>query len=314
MSNERKLINLSKENKTETKDKTEKLPQKQNSEKAEKKKQNNPNKEVSSRSFRMISKIEPQKRKGRYNIYINDDFAFGVDEEVLIKFELNKGLHVTKELQEEIENEDSYYKAYQKTLNYLSYSLRSEKQVRDYLAKHELYHFSDRMIEQLKSMRLIDDLNFAQSFVRSQANINQKGPRNIEQNLKQKGITEEFILTALDEYPYEQQLENAVTLASKRWNKTSKNSEIESIQKVKAYLLNKGYSFDIVDEAMAAINTEKDSDVEYNALVKQGDKAVRRYSRKYEGYELSQRLKGYLYNKGYPTELINRYIDEREIG
>src|SRR5699024_2895738 len=133
-------------------------------------------------------KIEPQKRKGRYNIYINDDFAFGVDEEVLIKFELSKGLHVTKELQKKIENEDSYYKAYQKTLNYLSYSLRSEKQSGDYLAKHELYHFSERMVEQLKSMRFIDDLNFAESFVRSQANINEKGPRNIEQDLKKKEL------------------------------------------------------------------------------------------------------------------------------
>lgn len=311
MSNEKKLINLSKENKNEIKDKAKKITQKQKSEKD--KKQKKLNKEVSSRSFRMISKIEPQKRKGRYNIYINDDFAFGVDEEVLIKFELNKGLHVTKELQKKIENEDSYYQAYQKTLNYLSYSLRSEKQIREYLVKHELYHFSDRMIEQLKSMRLVDDLNFAQSFVRSQANMNQKGPRNIEQDLKQRGIKEEFILTALDEYPYEEQLENAITLASKRWNRTSKNSEIESIQKVKAYLLNKGYSFDIVDEALAAIDTEKDSELEYDALVKQGDKAVRRYSRKYEGYELSQRLKGYLYNKGYPTELINRYMDEREM-
>lgn len=313
MSKERKLINLSKENKTERKDKYENLTQTQKSKRMKKKEQNNSNKEVSSKSFRMISKIEPQKRKGRYNVYINDDFAFGVDEEVLIKFELNKGLHVPKELQDKIENEDSYYKAYQKTLNYLSYSLRSEKQIRDYLAKHELYHFSDRMIEQLKRMRLLDDLNFAQSFVRSQANINQKGPRNIEQDLKQKGIKEEFILTALDEYPYEQQLENAIGLASKKWEQTSKNSEIESIQKVKAYLLNKGYNFDLVDEAIAAIDTEKDRDVEYNALMKQGDKAVRRYSRKYEGYELSQRLKGYLYNKGYPTELINRYMDEREM-
>lgn len=314
MSKNKKLINLSEEKHSQSKVKSENSKEKQTAKTAKSKKIKHPNNNASPKSFRMISKIEPQKRKGRYNVYINDDFAFGVDEEVLIKFELNKGLHVTKELQEKIENEDSYYKAYQKTLNYLSYSLRSEKQIRDYLAKNELYHFSDRMIEQLKSMRLIDDLNYAQSYVRSQANINQKGPRNIEQDLKQRGITDEFILTALDEYPYEQQLDNALTLAEKRWKKTSKNSEIESIQKVKAYLLNKGYSFDIVDEAVAEIDTEKNIEDEYNALVKQGDKAVKRYTRKYEGYELSQRLKGYLYSKGYPTELINRYIDEREIG
>src|SRR5690554_6643246 len=60
------------------------------------------------KAFRMISKIEPQKRKGRYNIYINEEFAFGVDEEVLLKFHLNKGMHITPDLEKEIEAEESY--------------------------------------------------------------------------------------------------------------------------------------------------------------------------------------------------------------
>jgi len=320
LSKEKKLINLSEEKTKEEKSETKNTQPPNIDQKRINKNKKSPlsstkkNNDAPTRSFRMISKIEPQKRKGRYNVFINDEFAFGVDEEVLIKFELNKGLHVTRELQKEIENEESYYKAYQKTLNYLSYSLRSEKQIRDYLKKNEFEHFSNRMIEQLKSMRLIDDLNFAQSFVRSQANINQKGPRNIAQDLKQKGISEDKILTALDEYPYEQQLENAIALAEKKWNKTNKNSTVESIQKVKSYLMNKGYDFEILDEALSAIDTEKDEEVEYEALVKQGDKALKRYARKYEGYDLTQRLKGYLYSKGYPTELINRYMDEREIG
>lgn len=317
MSKDKKLINLSEQKNAQAEKKPEQISNRIESaeEKPTIKRKKSGNKETttSAKNFRMISKIQPQKARGRYNVYINDEFAFGVDEEVLIKFELNKGLHITRELQKKIENEDSYFKAYQKTLNYLSYSLRSEKQIRDYLVKHELEHFSDRMVEQLKSMRFIDDLNFAQSFVRSQANINQNGPRKIEQGLKQKGISETNILTALDEYPYEQQLENAIELAEKQWNKTNKSSARESVQKVKKYLLNKGYSFEIVGEAINEIDTDKDSEVEYNALVKQGDKAEKRYSRKYEGYELSQRLKGYLYSKAYPTELINRYMDEREI-
>lgn len=317
MSKERKLINLSEEKTIQPEKKKEENHSEEKVAKprrrVRKKKPDDEDSTTMAKNFRMISKIQPQKAKGRYNVYINDEFAFGVDEEVLIKFELNKGLHITREMQKKIENEDSYFKAYQKTLNYLSYSLRSEKQIRDYLVKHELEHYSDRMVEQLKGLRFIDDLNFAQSFVRSQANINQKGPRTIEQDLKQKGISETNILTALDEYPYEQQLENAIELAEKQWNKASKSSARESVQKVKRYLLNKGYSFELVGEAMDEIDTEKDSEEEYNALVKQGDKAEKRYARKYDGYNLSQRIKAYLYSKAYPTELINRYMDEREI-
>lgn len=265
------------------------------------------------KSFRMISKITPQKRQGRYNIFINDTFAFGVDEEVLLKFHLTKGLHVTKELQEKIESEESYYKAYQRTLNYLTYSLRSEKQIRDYLKKHEVDQYSDRMVEHFKKLKLLDDLNYAQSYVRTMANVNRKGPRNVEMDLKQRGITDDKILTALEEYSYEQELENAYHLAEKRWRRTKKDSTVQSIQKVKQYLVGKGYSFEIADEVIDQMDTDKDEDVEYNALVKQGNRAIRRYSRKHEGYELSQRLKRFLYSKSFPSELINRFMDERKM-
>ncbi len=272
-----------------------------------------PKETAKEKTFRMISKITPQKRQGRYNIFIDDTFAFGVDEEVLLKFNLTKGFHVTKELQEEIESEESYYKAYQRTLNYLTYSLRSEKQIRDYLRKHEVDQYSDRMVEHFKKLKLLDDLNYAQSYVRTMANVNRKGPRNVEMDLKQRGIADDKILTALEEYSYEQELENAYFLAEKRWRRTKKDSRVQAIQKVKQYLVGKGYSFEIADEVIDEMDTDKDEDAEYKALVKQADRAVRRYSRKHEGYELSQRLKRFLYSKSFPSDLINRYMDEREM-
>lgn len=292
-----------------------------------KKKDRNKNKEIniksknnvvqfnkgSGKSFRMISKIETQKTKGRYNIYINNEFAFGVDEEVLIKFELRKGTHISSELQEKIENEDTYYKAYQRTLKYLNHSLRSKKQIIDFLIKNEIDHFTERIIEQLEESNLLDDLNYAESYIRTASTINQTGPENIRQELYQRGISDNDINLALDEYPYELQLENAIGLAEKRWKRTRNDSEFEAIQKVKYFLVGKGYSFSIADEAMDAIDTDKNIEEEYDALVKQADKALRRYKRKHEGYELTQRLQAYLYSKAYPRELINRYIDEREL-
>lgn len=264
------------------------------------------------KSFRMISKIEPQKRPGRYNVFINEEFAFGVDEEVLLQFELKKGLHVDETLQKQIEGEETFYKAYSKVLNYLSYSMRTEKQIKDYLWKHEFAHFTDRMIEKLNAMRLINDLLYAESYVRTMANVNQKGPSNIMQDLKMKGVSENDILDALEEYPEEQQLENAIDLAKKQWGKSKNRSQFESTQKVKQYIVGKGYSFQMADQALESIDTEKDEDEEYKALVKQADKAYKRYARKYNGYELNQRLRAFLYSKGFPNEQIKRYIDERD--
>lgn len=266
-----------------------------------------------SKSFRMISKIEPQKAKGRYNVYIDDVFAFGIDEEVLIKYELNKGLHVTEALQKEIVDEDSFHKAYQKTLNYLSYSLRTEKQIKDYLIKHELEMYAPRMIARLKELKFLDDLVYAENYVRTMMNVNQKGPRNVEQDLYQKGVKEQDIQIAMEEYTLDQQLENTIDLAGKQWKKRKNNSKFETIQKIKRYLVNKGYNFEQADEALEAIDTEMDTDQEYQALSKQANKAHRRYARKYEGYDLVQRLKQFLYSKKYPKNLIDRYLAEKEL-
>ncbi len=301
MTEENNLINLSHLTNKENKDNQRETP----------KQSETPSKSL--KTFRMISKIEPQKRKGRYNVYINDMFAFGVDEEVLLRFELKKGLHVTPELQKEIEAEDTFAKAYSKTLNYLSHSLRTEKQIRDYLVKNEIDIYTDRIIGTLKELKLIDDLIYSESYVRTMANVNQKGPRNIEQDLKQRGVSEHTIMDALMEYPEEQQLENAIDLAEKKWMKTKNSSTFESIQKVKQYLVNKGYNFEQADQAISTIDTEKDQDEEYRSLEKQAEKAYKRYARKYEGYELNQRLRAFLYSKGFQNELINRYLEEREI-
>ncbi len=301
MTEENNLINLSHLTNKENKDNQRETP----------KQSETPSKSL--KTFRMISKIEPQKRKGRYNVYINDMFAFGVDEEVLLRFELKKGLHVTPELQKEIEAEDTFAKAYSKTLNYLSHSLRTEKQIRDYLVKNEIDIYTDRIIGTLKELKLIDDLIYSESYVRTMANVNQKGPRNIEQDLKQRGVSEHTIMDALMEYPEEQQLENAIDLAEKKWTKTKNSSTFESIQKVKQYLVNKGYNFEQADQAISTIDTEKDQDEEYRSLEKQAEKAYKRYARKYEGYELNQRLRAFLYSKGFQNELINRYLEEREI-
>lgn len=301
MTEENNLINLSNLTNKENKDNQRETP----------KQSETPSKSL--KTFRMISKIEPQKRKGRYNVYINDMFAFGVDEEVLLRFELKKGLHVTPELQKEIEAEDTFAKAYSKTLNYLSHSLRTEKQIRDYLVKNEIDIYTDRIIGTLKELKLIDDLIYSESYVRTMANVNQKGPRNIEQDLKQRGVSEHTIMDALMEYPEEQQLENAIDLAEKKWMKTKNSSTFESIQKVKQYLVNKGYNFEQADQAISTIDTEKDQDEEYRSLEKQAEKAYKRYARKYEGYELNQRLRAFLYSKGFQNELINRYLEEREI-
>lgn len=261
---------------------------------------------------REITSITSQKRKGRYNIFIDGKYAFPADENIIITHMLRKGMVVSKELEKQLLKEDQFYKAYQSALHYLSYGLRSEKEIRDNLIKKEFTENNDDVIEKLKSQRLIDDSEYAKSYVRTAARVNRKGPGVISQELRKRGIDPIKIENAMPEYPYEDQLENVGILINKRMKKPSKHSIRERIQKTRAYLMKKGFSSDVIQEGLDLADIEKDEDEEYEKLVYQADKAWKRYARKTSGYELINKTKSYLYGKRFPGELINRYIEQKE--
>ena len=76
-----------------------------------------------------ISKIEAQKRPGRYNIYLDGKYAFAVAESVLIKYRLMKGMELDQAQLAQISNDDEIARTYNKMLDYLAHQLRTEHDV-----------------------------------------------------------------------------------------------------------------------------------------------------------------------------------------
>ena len=58
-----------------------------------------------------ISKIEAQKRQGRYNVYLDGHYAFPVAESVLVKFRLMRGVELDKDQVEAITTADQQARA-----------------------------------------------------------------------------------------------------------------------------------------------------------------------------------------------------------
>ncbi|MSE22192.1 recombinase RecX, partial [Lactobacillus parabuchneri] len=81
-----------------------------------------------------ITKIEAQKRKGRFNVYVDGQYAFPISEEVLIKYRVFKGMEVDDQLIDKLKNADNISKLHSRALNYLAHNLRTEYEVRDKLA------------------------------------------------------------------------------------------------------------------------------------------------------------------------------------
>ncbi|MFD1850476.1 recombination regulator RecX [Oceanobacillus bengalensis] len=264
-----------------------------------------------------ITRITTQKkRKDRYNIYISDgdeeSYGFSVDEAILVEYHLRKGLELEQSLMEELIEKDNLEKTYGLAINFLSYRMRTIKEMKDYLIKKEVNPEHIPIVtERLIKAKLLDDKLFSEMFVRTRMNTSSKGPLLIKKELIEKGVAATIAEEAISEYPYEIQFEKVLHWAEKKVKTTKKESFQNQIQKLQITLLQKGFSQAVISGALSEIHEEKDDDAEWDALTYQGDKLLRKHSAKHEGYALKNKIKEGLYRKGFSIEVINRYLDER---
>lgn len=263
-----------------------------------------------------IAKISVQKRNSeRYNVYLLENgkeyYAFSVDEKTLIDFHLRKGMELEGSTIEQIKQKDYQAKAYNMAIRYLSYRMRTKKEMVDYLVKKEMdEEVIQQVLTKLESEGLLDDGAFADAFVRTRINTSTKGPQLIKRELLQKGVSEEEANTALEMYTYEKQLDKLIRLVIKTFKPTSKKSYQEQIRSMKVSFLQKGFGADVIQEAITEAQLEKDEEQEYETLQIQGEKLVRKYSKKDTGFILQQKVRAGLYRKGFDSVLIDRFINE----
>ncbi|KRL60031.1 recombination regulator RecX [Latilactobacillus fuchuensis] len=260
-----------------------------------------------------ITKISSQKQKGRYNIFIDEAFAFGVTESVLIKYRLAKGLEMDATLQRDIQKDDDDAKAYQLALNYLSRQLRTEKELRQYLQEHEITPDGiEHSLAKLRELHYIDDQDYADSYVRTVMHTGDKGPKVIRQKLIQKGVKGPQIDQALTLYTTDDRAEVGLAAAQKLAKKYRHSSFFEQQQKIKQGLMQKGFSGDDLSLIIEALALEADPDDEEDALKTLGLKKWRRY-RLLEPQERRMKMQQALYRKGFNIDAINRFIDEQAL-
>src|SRR5690606_29265798 len=154
----------------------------------------------------IISKITRGKRNPeRYNIYLEEKFAFSVDEAVLIRYQLTKGKELDQWTIEEMNFEDEVRKAYNKALNYLGFRMRSEDEVRTKLKEKEFGNaVIDEAIKKLYTHKFLDDQAFSEALLRTQINSGKKGPRAIQQEMQKKGIDKQMQEDVLNSYSEEE--------------------------------------------------------------------------------------------------------------
>ena len=147
-----------------------------------------------------------------------------------------------------LKNNELFHKGRKIAINYISYRLRSEKEIYDRLYREKLFPKTiDKIINYLKENEYIDDELFTKTFVEDKLNLSNWSKKKISYELFRKGISQNLIdiyLQDLDDVEYE----NAYELAEKKlplWKDRSENS-YELRNRIYRYLSGRGFSYDIV--------------------------------------------------------------------
>ncbi len=102
----------------------------------------------------------------------------------------------------------------------------------------------DTAINRLKEMEYLDDSGFAKGLVRHCQHIRKLGPLRIRQELKNKGLSENVICKALDEYSPEDEVEIIRSVVA------SRSRAGKSRDSIIRYLSGKGFSYGAIMETL----------------------------------------------------------------
>lgn len=198
-----------------------------------------------------ITRIERQKKKSsRRSIFIDGNFAFGVSDDILLKFALHQGALLDKETIEKIVASDHEETAKQKAFRYLAIRPRSKKEIRDYLLRKEFsVEIAEKIIGRLETLNMLDDLAFARMVCRDALAKKPAGAKMLKQGLMKKGVPPAIIESVLLEFSSpESEFQMAVKAAEQQSRRIGRSSKLldgdHFKKKILDYLVRRGFTFD----------------------------------------------------------------------
>ncbi len=211
-----------------------------------------------------ITSVEPQKNNPhRFNIFLDGQFAFGADEDLVVERRLVLGKEINPGDMEKILSEAEVGKLVEKVYGLLNVRYRSEKEIRDYMRnlsfkrkikdKDELSEVViEALIEKLKKRDLINDLRFAKEWVQARRKSKQKGINALKSELFQKGINREIVDEVLsaensDASAEETLAKDALEKKIRIWKNLP---EMEFKQKALSFLMRKGFNYDLAKQVV----------------------------------------------------------------
>jgi regulatory protein len=204
----------------------------------------------------LITKLERQKkRRHRVSVYLDGDFAFGCNDEVIYRFGLHKGMELDEGKRKEVEQYDQRVQAKLAAERLVGLRMRSEQELRKRLKEKEISEeIIDETVETFTRVGLLNDRAFAEAFVRDRLRLRPRAASLLRRELRSRGIAADIIDAVLSAQFGETDEDTLIRSMAEHYVKTHPRLEPLVIKRrLAGFLQRKGFSSSLVYRTIKAL-------------------------------------------------------------
>ena len=261
-----------------------------------------------------ICSVDLQKKYAKLMIQMNPNLTkeIKVTLDDYVQYGLRKGITLSKEQLHNFEEHIDSEQLYQRCLRKLSLKDRTIYEMRKWLKETELadYQEVNALMDKLVKKGYLDDEKLCMEQIQALSN-SLYGPKQIISKLKQRGIKEDCILACMEQSKLKE-YEYALSYATKALKQSQKSSVTKTKNTIRNKLMTRGYSNSTIEKVVSELDYSSNKENEDVLLEKLIQKAIKRYERKYSGYDLKTRIYRYCLTQGFHSEDINALMDRME--
>ena len=201
-----------------------------------------------------ITALEPQKRPGRLNVFVDGKFVMGVGEAVAADLRLRVGKEMTSEKLLEVAGAEEVQKALDSALGLLEVRARAKREIETRLTQKG-YEPSiiEQVVEKLIRLELLNDAQFAAQWVEAKTRAGGNRPvgrRRLSSELYAKGVAKDQIAEAVEVVTNADELALARAAASKKVRVVpSGRDELQAERrKLMGFLQRRGFGWETVKQ------------------------------------------------------------------
>lgn len=185
-------------------------------------------------------------------LFLLDGEVIDIFTDLAIKYKLKNGIALRIDTFQELIEENTKYQARKSAFDYVSYKPRNTFQIKMKL-KSCGYDDSviDDAIKHIKELGYLDDEKFIESYINDTLKFKRYSSGKALQMLTNNGVSYDSAQRYIEKYYTEEvQLENAYADIIRKVEKLKNYSDKEKINKLRAFLQRKGYSFEIINNSI----------------------------------------------------------------